>query len=247
MAIKTLIHNNFHSMPPPWPLIVLVVSILVAPLPARADDAYILDVLRGVDRHERLTLSARLVGAFSKEIVETVASGAPVTFTYTLRLERERPLFWDETIREVVIRRTVKFDTLTKEYLSWEKRGDDVDELDFDRELAAIAPVEREENDTAPEPAQTTKAPPPLAPTIIRDAATMERWMSRLDRVDMGAVGLEEGEVYHLSVRCEMKSIKLIPPFNYILFFVALLDFDTDWADSAPFMRGEAPLPGAGT
>ena len=61
--------------------------------------------------------------------------------------------------------------------------------------------------------------------------------MTRLKNMPLAPLDrLEPGEVYYFAVRAEMDAIELMVPFNYILFFVTLLDFDTDWGFSAPFM-----------
>lgn len=206
----------------------LLVVIWMAPATVRAEDAYILDVLRSPDKEGQVTVSARLYGAFTEDIRETIASGAPVTFAFTLRLKRERTLLGDKTTAELIIKRMVKFDTLTKEYWCWEKRGGEGDELDFEAELASLT--------------GGAKPSPPVSPPLtLRDQASLRRWMTSLSAVPVAPIAtLEPGEVYYFAVRAEMDATELITPFNYILFFITLLDFDTDWGLSAPFMP--APL-----
>ncbi len=205
-------------------LALLAALLTLVPSTARAEDAYILDVLRAPDKNGEVAVSARLYGAFTEDIRKTIASGAPVTFVFTLRLKRERTLLGDETVSELIVERMVKFDTLTKEYRCWEKRGADSDDLDFEAELASMT--------------GTAKPTPPVSPPILfRELGPLKQWMTSLTAIPLAPVKeLEAGEVYYFAVRAEMDSIELIPPFNYILFFVTLLDFDTDWGLSAPFM-----------
>jgi len=104
---------------------------------AAAEDAFVVDVVRSKP-YDRISISAAIKGAFTREIVETINSGAPVTFTYFLQLKKYRTVVWDETVRSIAIKRMVKFDTLKKEYLTWEKRAEDEDDINFKAELTAM-------------------------------------------------------------------------------------------------------------
>lgn len=197
--------------------------------PALADDAYMVDVVRS-GGPEKVNVSAVLKGSFTKEIKESIDSGAPVTFTYFVELKRIRTLVWNETARELVIKRLVKFDTLRKVYLTWEKRGDDEDDIVFDAELSA---AEYKNKDNA---SQAAKDPQAMEPMVIKEADRLERWMTRLENLEIApAAELKHNSRYYIRARCEMKSIKLIPPFNYILFFVSFFNFETGWETSSPF------------
>lgn len=222
---------------------------LAGAAPAAAEDAYILEVSRQ-GPPERIGVSAELRGAFTQEIRATIDSGAPLAFTYFVELRRHRAVVWDKAEREVAIRRMVKFDTLKKEYLTWEKRGEDEDELTFDAELRKVTP----EDKSSPKPAEAAARgagqnppPPVLDPVVLKKPEDMRRWMTVLEKFDLGPVdGLPAGGRYYLRVRCEMKSIKLIPPFNILLFFLKFLDFDTPWTESTVFtLTGAeaAPVP----
>ncbi|MBI5815168.1 MAG: DUF4390 domain-containing protein [Nitrospinae bacterium] len=196
-----------------------------------AADAFIVDVVRS-GQGERLGASAILKGAFTREIKESVLSGMPMTFTYFIELKRIRSLIWNETSRKLAVKRTVKFDALRKVYLMWEKKGENDEDLTFEQELAA-AEYNKEKAKDQPTQADGQQAQEPA----MGDYEQMEKWMTRLEGVDMGPVSnLKQGARYYFMVRCEMKSIKLIPPFNYILFFVSLWDFDTEWENSTPFI-----------
>ena len=70
----------------------------------------------------------------------------------------------------------------------------------------------------------------------LYDEKEFESWMTNLNNINViPTEELEKSGRYYYRVKCTMKSIKLIPPFNYILFFIALLDFDTDWTSSTIF------------
>lgn len=212
-------------------------AVLASFTAAEAKDAFVVDVVR-TSPYDRISVSAAIKGAFTKEIKETIDSGTPTTFTYFLQLKRHRMLVWNETEREVIIKRMVKYDTLKKEYLTWEKRDENENRIDFKAELAAVEYNDEEAVKEGTNPAAGVKgaADAPLKPVTIKDPKELERWMTHLEKIDLGPVeGLKPQTRYYARVRCEMKSIKLIPPFNYILFFLALWDFDTDWSSSTPF------------
>lgn len=207
--------------------------------PSFAEEAYIVDVVRSGPQ-DRVMISATLKGAMTKEIRDNIESGAPVIFTYMVKLRKVRTLVWDETIREVAVKKLVKYDPLRKVYLTWEKKGSNQDEIGFEEELVAMEYKDKEDASPAP-PASTTSsakdAPlPPQEPTPLKDRDAMEKWMTHLENVDLAASSdLRNTGRHYASVKCEMKPIKLLPPFNYILFFVSLWDFDTKWSDSTFF------------
>lgn len=212
---------------------------------AVSGEAFVMDVVREPSP-DRVYISAAIKGAFTPEIVETIESGTPVTFTYFLQLKKRRPILWNKRVRKLVIKRMVKFDTLKKEHLTWEKRAGSAGEIDFDAETAWLEYKNGDEQGGASSGSAGAKQA--MEPVIIKGRNELRRWMTRLEKIDLGPVkDLTPGARYYAQVRCEMKSIKLIPPFNYILFFLALWDFDTGWGSSTTFTIEEAaPAGGAG-
>jgi hypothetical protein len=222
---------------------VFAFSALVAP-PVHAEEAYIVDVVRA-GSPDRVMFSATLKGAMTKEIKESIESGAPVTFIYLVKLNKVRRVMWDETIREVAVKKLVKYDALRKVYLTWEKKGDSPETISFDAELLA-AEYKDKEKENASTPSSPAKEPPqpPQEPTILKEREVTEKWMTHLENVDLGATAdMRASGRHYVSVKCEMKAIKLIPPLNYILFFVSLWDFDTKWSDSSFFVINGSPEP----
>lgn len=207
---------------------------------AFGEKAYVKDVVRNKP-YSRIVVSAFIKGAFTHEIIESIQSGAPVTFTYFVELERERAAFWDKTVRKVAIKRMVKYNTLRKEYIAWEKFAEDEDEIEFEAELAEMEYKAATIIDEAPGAGKHDDDNPPVKPTALepdrfKDIKQLKHWMTHLDKIDLGPIkGLKDGKTYYARVKCEMKTIKLVPPFNYILFFVALWNFDTDWGKSNSF------------
>lgn len=223
---------------------VVAFALLVLPRYAMAGNPRVIDVVKNEDSQSQINVSARVTGAFAHDIVDTIKAGAPVTFTYFIRLERNRFLFWDKTEKEQVVKKMVKYDPLKKIYLVYEKRGSDEDEIDFEQEISLL---EKRGNNQSEEklPAgegnldadkKTEDKNRLSAPQIIEKQSEMKEWMTRLKNIPIDTTGLQEYGVYRASVRGEMKSIKLIPPFNYILFFLTLFDFETDWAYTTPFI-----------
>lgn len=219
--------------------VAVIVFLALTATGVHAEDAYIVDVVR-VGPLDRVMVSATLKGAMTREIKDSIESGAPVTFTYLAKLERVRRVVWNETIREVAVKKLVKYDTLRKVYLTWEKKGDSPDAISFDQELSAAEykdkDKEKENGSAATSPAKEPSSQP-QEPTVLKEREALEKWMTHLENVDLGATADMGAFGRHFaSVKCEMKAIKLMPPFNYILFFVSLWDFDTKWSDSSLFL-----------
>jgi hypothetical protein len=215
---------------------VLVFFALSAP-GVHAEDAYIVDVVR-TGPQDRVMVSAILKGAMTKDIKDSIESGAPVIFTYLVKLERVRRVVWNETVREVAVKKLVKYDALRKVYLTWEKKGDSPEKISFDAELSAAEHKDIDkESASAPSSPAKDPAQPPQETTVLKEREALEKWMTHLDNVDLGSVSeMRSMGRHYASVKCEMKAIQLMPPFNYILFFVSLWDFDTKWSDSTIFV-----------
>ncbi len=210
---------------------------------AIAGEAFVVDVVREKP-YNHVIVSAKIKGAFTPEIIETIQSGVPVTFTYFLQLKRQRSLLWNETERRMSIKRMVKFDTLRKEYLTWEKRAEDESDIDFSAELAYMAHKNGKDKKKINAKNGNESREPAKEPKAIKDTERLKEWMAHLGGIDLGPTdGMQAFTPYYFRVKCEMKSIKLIPPFNYILFFVSLWDFDTDWSASSPFTIYDTSLP----
>ena len=65
---------------------------------------------------EDIKISATLHNGFSKNIVEAIESGVPVTFTYYLELRKKVPMWFDSKVSMRTIKMTLQYDTLKKEY-----------------------------------------------------------------------------------------------------------------------------------
>ncbi|MDH5638369.1 MAG: DUF4390 domain-containing protein, partial [Nitrospinota bacterium] len=169
-------------------------------------------------------------------------------FTYVIQVKQERTLLWDRSARQVVIKRVVKYDTLKKNYLAWEKRDDTKpeEEIEFEEELRKAEYKKTDENTNAKIAARgkasdgpsatDADASPMMDPLILLTAGEMMQWMSDTGAVDMGPMeGLGGQGTYYAMARLKVKSMNSSPPLTYILFFVSFLDFDTGWLTSKPF------------
>jgi len=71
---------------------------------------------------------------------------------------------------------------------------------------------------------------------VTKSYAQVKRWMGQLRGIKVGSRrGLEKDQIYYVLVRAEIRSLKLIFPLNYLLFFLSFFNFDTPWARSAYF------------
>lgn len=69
-----------------------------------------------------------------------------------------------------------------------------------------------------------------------RRFAEVRRWMEELEEVHLPVKGaLEKNAVYYVLIKAEIRSIRLVFPLNYLLFFLTFFNFDTPWARSAYF------------
>ncbi len=65
---------------------------------------------------------------------------------------------------------------------------------------------------------------------ITRDFDEAKQWMSTVQDLPVIATcRLKKDQEYHLKVRAELSKVELPLFFRYILFWVSLWDFETDW------------------
>ena len=94
--------------------LVLLFSLLV---PARGDAAGArIDKIMVRWTQGPLSVSFSVKDAFNEEIEEAILSGIPTSFTFFVKLDRVRGLWFDEGVGSWEFRHTVKYDTLKEEY-----------------------------------------------------------------------------------------------------------------------------------
>lgn len=185
----------------PFPAVVFCCWLvpLLAVWPAQAAGARITDIIV-TQASDQLVVFATLEEAFTPEIEESIVSGVPTTFTYQLRLMRQRTFFADAEVAALTVRQSVAYDLLK-------------DEFQFARE------------DGRRNSARLTKS-----------YGEVKRWMADLTGVTLASRRLlEPGENYYVQVKAEIRSVSLVFPLNYLLFFVSFFNFDTPWAASPLF------------
>lgn len=71
---------------------------------------------------------------------------------------------------------------------------------------------------------------------VTKSYAQVKQWMGQIRGIKVGSRrSLEKGQIYYVLVKAEIRSLKLIFPLNYLLFFLSFFNFDTPWARSAYF------------
>jgi hypothetical protein len=69
-----------------------------------------------IARDGQVQVSFDLSDGFTEDVRDAVRSGLPTTFTYTLELRRDAPVWFDTTLAEVTVSATARFDNLTRRY-----------------------------------------------------------------------------------------------------------------------------------
>ncbi len=64
-----------------------------------------------------------LDGAFAPSIRRAIENGIPTTFTFIIKLSRVKRVWFDSSIAELKIFRTIKYDSLKKQYLVTQRIG----------------------------------------------------------------------------------------------------------------------------
>lgn len=199
-----------------------------------ASEAHIVNISVN-ESYSLLMASAFLDGAFTEEIEEAFMSGMPVTFTFYVKLIRDRSLIWNARENTVEVHKVVKYDSFAKEFNAIEIiDGSPPGKEEFDSLLASIKKAHGETlfSKTAASPKEMTRRY-----LVLKNLPMVKSWMSSLKHIPLGnKLDYKPNAKYHLEVKAEMDTIKLTPPFNYIFFFVSFLNFDTEWAMSSPFM-----------
>lgn len=74
------------------------------------------------NNRDDLLLFFKVNGAFTKEMVEAIHNGLPTTFSFFIRLEENRTLWFNKKISEKQFTHTIKYNNLKNEYVvkrSW--------------------------------------------------------------------------------------------------------------------------------
>ena len=124
-----------------------------------ANEAHIVNISVN-ESYSLLMASAFLDGAFTKEIEEAFMSGMPVTFTFYVKLIRDRSIIWNARENTVKIHKIVKYDSFAKEFNAIETiNGPPPVKEEFDSLLASIKKAHGETlfSKTAASPKEMTR------------------------------------------------------------------------------------------
>jgi hypothetical protein len=75
------------------------------------------------NNRDDLLLFLKVKGAFAEEMTEAIQNGIATTFSFFIRLERDGPLWFEETVSRRQITHTIKYNSLKNEYVvkrSWD-------------------------------------------------------------------------------------------------------------------------------
>lgn len=176
-----------------WAVCLLISMPLLSVLPvAHAQDATLTNITVSNTRDD-LLLYLNLEGAFTEEIKTAILGGVPTSFSFFIILNRVNTYWIDDTIADIEVEHTIKYDSLKKEFS-----------------------VRRSWLQNEPE---ITKS--------FEEAQDMMTEISSLKIISLSK--LEKGLQYQLRIKAEVSKKTL--PFNlhYLLFFISLWDFETDW------------------
>lgn len=105
-------------------LVMLCLGFLFFPRPARAAEASIKNIVIS-NSYTHLNLQFRLANAFDPKMEEAIATGIATTFHFYVSLYQHRTMWNDRPLKSLTLERTLKYDTLKKEYLVTIRAGND--------------------------------------------------------------------------------------------------------------------------
>jgi len=173
-------------------LALITFFVLALPVYSYSADAKITNAtVAAVD--DGVTIAFVVADAFDKDIEEAIKSGLDTSFTFRVKIERKKTLWFDKNEAELSFKHTVKYDTLRDEY-----------QVTFEEDENR---VER-----------------------TKDALVMKSLMSTCAGITLAPEGgLVKGAEYEIMAMAELHTVKLPMGLDYLLFFVKLWDFETDW------------------
>lgn len=158
-----------------------------------------------------IRISFEIKNAFTEEIEEGIKSGIPTTFTFFVELYRKRGLWFDEQLKSITFRHTIKYDTLKEEY-----------EIMMDEKPQSGADLSKDA------PAGASKSAP--MPMRVKEALQAKKIMASGDNIIVKPVSaLQKGEQYQIRVKATLDAVDLPFPLNYMLFFVSFWNYETSW------------------
>lgn len=148
---------------------------------------------------DNVNLAFAVKGAFTDDITEAINSGIPTSFTYIVKLYKKRSFLPDDYIQTLKFNHTVKFDNLRKEYVITLHRG-----------AFGVNDI------------------------VLKTEDFEEMKKIMITANDLNFVpkkSFESGYTYRILVKAELDvvNLPLAVILDYMLFFIKLWDFETDW------------------
>ncbi len=110
----------------PWALLLAIV--LIGHGIAFAQEAKLTNITVSNTRDD-LLLYLNLEGAFSDKLNKAILSGVPATFSFVTKLNRVRNVWLDQSIADITVIHTIKYDNLKKEFIvrrSWKNNEPEI-------------------------------------------------------------------------------------------------------------------------
>jgi hypothetical protein len=142
---------------------------------------------------DHLLIYLSIEGAFQNKMEKAVLAGIPTSFTYYIKLNQIRGLWFDKEISDIKAIHTIRYDNLKKDFFvnrSWENAT-------------------------------------PIVTKSFDDAKLLMSQINSLEIVELNK--LNKGQQYQVHVKAELSKVTLPLYLHYILFFVSMWDFETDW------------------
>lgn len=159
---------------------------------AYAQEARLSDMIVSNSR-DGLLLYLKVDGAFTDKMNRAVLSGVPTTFSFLITIERMRGMWVNESVLDLRLSHTVKYNNLKKEFTvkrSWEEDK----------------------------------------PLIAKSLTEARKLMCEVDNIQLISLDkLQKGLQYRISAKAELSEITLPFYLHYLLFFISLWKFETEW------------------
>ncbi|MBW1642048.1 MAG: DUF4390 domain-containing protein [Deltaproteobacteria bacterium] len=142
---------------------------------------------------DHLLIYLNIEGALQNKMEKAVLAGIPASFTYYIKLNKIRGLWFDKEISDIKAIHTIRYDNLKKEFFvnrSWEN----------------------------------------AAPIVTKSFDYAKLLMSQLNSLKIVELNkLTKGHQYQILAKAELSKVTLPLYLHYVLFFVSMWDFETDW------------------
>ena len=106
----------------------------------------------------------------------------------------------------------------------------EVRDLWFDKQIADIAASHNLRYDTLKKEFTVTRSWETGKPRVTRSFEEARQWMTSVESLKVVSLKqLEKGKQYQLRAKAELSKITLPLYLHYVLFFLSVWDFETDW------------------